>query len=181
MANKKQKYAYGIKTIKFGTPTDAGTMPTGLNQWAETVEGSLTISEEEATLKDFKVEEKTAPIITLKTAEGALTAQWRAYDLTPSLLAIVKGGDATTSGSGSARVAIFKAPAVSESIELALQIETTNNIIFNIYKAAITSRFDGPVGRENLLEQEVRARAIDPGGTGDANPYEIQLPSPTDT
>lgn len=172
-----EKYAYGIKSVKFGTPTETASMPTGLSTWAQTVAGSLTISEDEAQTKDFNVEEVTTPVKTIVTDVGALTAQWRAYDLTPSLVAIVKGGTAGTAGTGAAAVNTYAGPLSVTTMDLALEITTTNDVVFSVYKAAVLARFDGGVGRENLLELEVRAIAQDPGDGG--SPYMIELPNPS--
>jgi hypothetical protein len=174
----QEKYAYGIKSVKFGTPTGTATMPTAgaMTTWAQTVAGSLTLSEDEATTKEFKVEETTSPVKEIVTDAGALTAQWRAYDLTPTYLTVVKGGVGGTAGTGAARMLTYDGPTSVTDQELALEITTTNNIVFSIYKASVIARLDGGVGRENLLEVEVRAKALDPGDGG--SPYQIELPHP---
>ena len=84
-----EKYVYGIKSVKFGTPSGSNTMP-ALTAWAQTVEGSLTLSEDESQEKEFKVEEATSPVKTIVTDVGSLAAKWRAYDLTPAIVAVVK-------------------------------------------------------------------------------------------
>jgi phage-related tail protein len=45
-----EKYAYGIASVKFGTPTGSSTMPASGNMttWSQTVAGSFTLSEDEA-------------------------------------------------------------------------------------------------------------------------------------
>jgi|LSQX01.2.fsa_nt_gb hypothetical protein len=174
-----EKYAYGIKKVKFGKPTGSDTMPTGANAptaWAQTVAGSLVLSEDEATTKDFNVEEVSTPVKTIVTSVGALTATWRSYDITPSLLSIVKGGVATSTGSGTGKRAVFKGPKTVKALDMALEIITDNDIVFKVYKAAVLARFDGGVGKENLLEVEVRAVAQDPGNGG--HPYEYDTPDP---
>lgn len=172
----QEKYAYGIKSVKFGTPTGTDEMPGTLTAWAQTVAGSLTISEDEAQTKDFNVEEATTPVISIVTDVGALTATWRGYDLTPTLIALVKGGTAGTDGSGETAVVTYAGPVSVATMNLALEITTTNNAVFQIYKAAVLARFDGGIGRENLLEVEVRAIAQDPGDG--SSPYMIKLPNP---
>jgi len=173
----QEKYAYGIKTVKFGTPTGDSTMPETLTQWAQTVRGSLTLSEEEAQTKEFNVEEVSSPVKEIVTDAGALTAKWRAYDLTPSLVVVVKGGTASTEGTGATAMVTYAGPTSVASIDLALQIETTNGVIWNIYKASVLARFDGGISAENLLEMEVSAKALDPGaGT---SPYGFKLPNPS--
>lgn len=168
-----EKYAYGIASVKFGTPTGGSSMPSTLTPWAYTVRGSLTLSEDEAQTKEFKVEEVSSPVLEVVTDVGALTAKWRAYDLTPSLIEVVKGG---TADSG-AQILTYAGPKSVAAKELALEITTTNGIKFEIYKASVLARFDGGVSAENILEMEVSAKALDPGsGT---SPYMITVPNPS--
>lgn len=173
----QEKYAYGIKSVKFGTPTGSSTMPETMTVWAQTVRGSLTLSEDEAQTKDFTVEEVSSPIKQIVTDAGALAAKWRSYDLTPSLIAVVKGGTAGTSGTGATAVVTYEGPASVAAIDLALEIETTNGVKFQIFKASVLARFDGGVSAESLLEMEVSAKALDPGSGG--APYKISLPNPS--
>lgn len=172
----QEKYAYGIASVKFGTPTGSNTMPT-VTQWAQTVQGSMTLSEDEATTKDFNVEETTTPVKSIVTDAGSLTAKWRAYDITPSLVAIVKGGTAGAAGSGGTAVVTYAGPVQVVSIDLALEITTTNGVVVSIYNAAVVARFDGAISRENLLEMEVTAKAQDPGDG--SSPYMFSLPNPS--
>lgn len=172
----QEKYAYGIASVKFGTPTGGSTMPVTMTAWAQTVRGSLTISEDEAQKKEFKVEEASSPVKEIVTDAGALAGKWRAYDLTPSLIAVVKGGTAGTAGTGANATVTYAGPVSVAAMELALEITTINGVKFLIYKASVIARFDGGVSAESLLEMEVSAKALDPGaGT---SPYMITLPNP---
>lgn len=175
----QEKYVYGIKSVKFGTPTGSSGMPaaSALTAWAQTVQGSMTLTEAEATMKDFNVEETTTPVKTIVTDAGALSAKWRAYDITPSLVALVKGGTSGTAGAGSAAMVTYAGPTQVVAVDLALEIVTTNNAVIAVYKAAVVARFDGAISRENLLEMEVTAKAQDPGTGG--SPYMISLPNPS--
>jgi len=171
-----EKYAYGIASVKFGIPTGLSTMPGTLTAWAQTVRGSLTLSEDEAQTKEFNVEEATTAVKRIVTSVGSLAIKWRAYDLTPSLVVVVKGGTAGTAGSGGTAKLTYAGPVSVTTLELALEITTTNGVVFNIYKASVLARFDGGVSAESLLEMEVNATALDPGaGT---SPYMISLPNP---
>ncbi len=173
----QEKYAYGVASVKFGTPTGGSTMPGSMTAWAQTVRGSLTVSEDEAQKKEFKVEEASSPVKEIVTDAGALTIKWRAYDLTPSLVAVVKGGTAGAAGTGGTATVTYAGPVSVAAMELALEIVTTNGVKFLIYKASVVARFDGGVSAESLLEMEVSAKALDPGaGT---SPYMITLPNPS--
>lgn len=169
-----EKYAYGIKSVKFGTPTGSNTMPGSLTAFAQTVAGSFTLSEDEAQTKDFKVEEVTTPVKTTVTDVGALSATWRCYNISPAILAMVKGGTATTPAAPTAHT--YDGPVSVATKDLALEITTTDNVVFAVYKAAVLARFDGSMGRENILELEVRAIAQDPGNG--ESPYKITFPNP---
>lgn len=170
-----EKYAYGIKTVKYGTPTGGSTMPAVLTQWAQTVEGTFTLSEDESQSKDFKVEETTTPVHNIVTDAGAMKLKWRAYDITPSLVVIMKGGTAGAEVGPPAYIT-YDGPISVAAVQLAIQIETTNGAIFNIYKASLVARFDGALSRTDLLQMEVSGTVLDPGsGT---SPYEIKLPNP---
>lgn len=173
----QEKYAHGIASVKFGTPTGTASMPGTLNAWAQTVAGSMTLSEDEATLKDFKVEETTTPIKTVVTDSGGLTAKWRGYDLTPALVAVVKGGTAGTGGTGATAYVSYAGPVQVVAVDLALEITTVDDVVFEIYNCAVVARFDGSISRENLLEIEVTASAQDPGDGG--SPYMYRLPNPS--
>ena len=162
------KYVYGIKSIKFGTVEATAAMPASLTQWAQTVEGSLTLSEAEDTTKDFKVEESATPVKTVISETGALTITWRAYDLLPALIAVVKGGTATSTTK-------LDAPVTKATIELALEIETTDGAKFLIYKAAIFARIDGAITRGDLAQMEVKATVLSPNDAG--SPYAITFPA----
>ncbi|MCK9428260.1 MAG: hypothetical protein M0P92_06235, partial [Acholeplasmataceae bacterium] len=111
-------------------------MPTGANTataWAQTVAGSLVLSEDEATTKDFNVEEVSTPVKTIVTSVGALTATWRSYDITPALLTVVKGGTATSTGAGTGKKAVFYGPETVKALDLALEIITDNDVVINVY------------------------------------------------
>lgn len=175
-------YLYGIKSVKYGDVVATGSgfeMPASgdLTPWAYTVQGSLTISEDESTTTEFYVEEVTTPVHSIVTDPGKLTMTWRAYDMTPALIAVMKGG-ATGTGSGEE---YYYGPESVEAIEKSLEITTTNDIVFEIPRASCLSRFDSVLGRENLLEMEVKATALAPEttGTGATNkaPYRFRIPT----
>ena len=175
-------YLYGIKSVKYGAVVATGdgfAMPASgdLTPWAYTVQGSLTISEDESTTTEFYVEEVTTPIHSIVTDPGKLTMTWRAYDMTPALIAVMKGGTAAT-GSGED---YYYGPESVEAIEKSLEVTTTNDIVFEIPRASCLSRFDSVLGRENLLEMEVKATALAPEtkGTGatDQAPYRFRIPT----
>lgn len=171
------KYVYGIKSVKYGTVEPPGTAPlmpaaTGMTSWAQTVKGTLTISEDESTTTDFYVEETTTAVESIVTDAGNFKVTWRAYDVTPSLIAVMKGGTA----SGNGVYLDYYGPESVDTKELALEITTTNDVVFQVPKASCLGRFDSVVGRENLLEMEVVATALSPGASVTNWPYRIRIP-----
>jgi hypothetical protein len=64
---------------------------------------------------------------------------------------------------------------------MSLEITTTNDIVFEIPRASCLARFDSVLGRENLLEMEVKATALAPETTGtgptDQAPYRFRIPT----
>jgi hypothetical protein len=172
-----EKYLYGIASVKFGTPTGSASMPVASDMvtWAQTVAGSLTLSEDESTEKEFFVEETTTPVHSIVTQAGALRVRWRAYDMSVKMLEKVKGGTGTETAAPGAQT--YAGPVTIDSVNLALRVTTNSGSTFDIYKAAVIARFDSALGREQLLEVEVQATALDPGDGG--SPYKISLHNPS--
>jgi hypothetical protein len=90
-------------------------------------------------------------------------------------LEVVKGGTGTETAAPGDHT--YDGPVTIAAKELALEITTTNDVTFEVYKASVIARFDSTLGRENLLEVEVTATALDPGDGG--SPYRISLPNPS--
>lgn len=162
-------YLFGLKSVKFGTPESDGTMPASLTVFAQTVRGSMTLSETEAAVQDFNVEEQDSPVEQAITESSKLEATWRAYDLSPAVIAKVKGGTAGTSPDK------WSAPTKSVLLKLALEIETDNGTKIQIPYANVQARFDGTIGREDMLQLEVKATALSPGAN--IAPFAIEFPT----
>lgn len=150
------KYLYGLSAVKFGTPTNAATMPAELDAFAQTSKGSFTFEETEATVEKFYTEESASPVKVITTADPSLEISWKTYDYTPAMIEIVKGGDGHTLATK------FQAPAGTVNIEKAMQIETTAGITFHIYKANIVARLTGKLSKDGLSELEIKATALAP-------------------
>lgn len=159
-----QKLVYGISSVKLGIPTNLATMPALLDPFSETVKGSFTLAETDATEVDALTEESAAPIASITDVESVLEGSWRTYDYTPAMLEKVKGGDGTTLATK------WQAPAASENIELALQVNTTAGPVLNVYKAKITAKFTGNVSKSGFSEIEIRFKALAPAAG--LSPYE---------
>lgn len=164
------KYVLGLKSVKFGTPTGTAAMPAALDMddFAQTVRGSMTLSETEPTIQDFNVEEQDAPVEQAITESSKLELMWRAYDLSPAILELVKGGDGTTLAT------TWKAAPKTTMIKLAIEVGTDNGTKVQIPNANIIARLDGTIGREDMLQLEVRGTALDPGDGG--VPFSVVFP-----
>ena len=160
------KYSIGLKSVKFGTPTETVSMPVSMTEFAKTVSGSMTIEESEAESKQFTVEELDAPIRESVIKNGIMTVKWKAYDIDPAILDVVKDGTATATK--------FSAAANSTIIEKALEITTDDDVVFTIPKASIKARVTGQIGSDDMIQLEVSATAIDPGDGG--SPWQIEHP-----
>lgn len=152
------KHVIGLKGVKFGTPTGTAAMPVTMEAFAGTVEGSMTLSESEATIEKFKEEESVAPVAVSISAESEMEIVWKCHDLSPSILAKVKGGTATATK--------WTAPTSSVVIELAVELESLSGAKILIPKATIIARIDGTIGRGNILQMEVKATPMTPDDGG---------------
>lgn len=161
-----QKLVYGIKSVKTGTPTNLATMPAVLTQFSETVKGSFTLAETEATMVDATTEESVAPLESITDTESVLEGSWKTYDYTPEMLALVKGGGVTGTK--------WQAPAAAVDIKLALEVETTAGPVLGIYKAKITAKFTGIISKSGFSEIEIKFRALAPAAG--LSPYEWDTP-----
>ncbi len=166
------KYSIGLKSVKFGTPTGGATMPETMEAFATTVKGSMTLSESEPSIQDFNVEEQDSPIEQAITESSKLEAKWKAYDLSPNILQKVKGGNVSSEAGVSET---WEAPSKSSLIKLALEIESDTGAKYRVPNANVIARIDGSVGRDDMLQLDLSATALDPGDGG--APFSIEFPT----
>lgn len=164
------KYTFGLKSVKFGTPTGTVAMPAVMDLFAATVKGSLKLSESEPTLKEFFVEEQSAPVEQVISEDSKLTAEWQCYDISPDIITKVKGGTVTAGASDDT----WAAPAGSSLIKLAVELETSKGVKVKIPNASVVARFDGTLGKEELLTMSIKLTALDPGDGG--SPFSVVIP-----
>lgn len=144
-------YIYGITTVKYGDAASSNYMPTatGLTTLPNTVKGSVTLDETEGTTTKFWVDQQYAPIRSVKTEEGELSAVMQFYDMTFATLAALKGGTGDASG---------YTPATGYvTVEKSLEITTDAGYKFLMYNAAIEARIVGGLSRDNMLAVEMKA------------------------
>lgn len=151
-----EKHLYGLTAVKFGTPTDLATMPVTLTTFAQTVKGSFSFSETEATIEKFYTEESASAVESITTQDPQLEATWKTYDFTPAMMELVKGGDGHTTAKK------YVGPTATPDIKLAVQLETTSGIKWYLYKCNVTARFTGKLSKEGLSEVEIKVQALAP-------------------
>ena len=151
-----EKHLYGLTAVKFGTPTDLATMPVTLTAFSQTVKGSFSFGETEATIEKFYTEESASAVDSITTQDPQLEATWKTYDFTPAMIEKIKGGDGHTTATK------YVGPTSTPDIKLAVQLETTAGITWHIYKANVTARFTGKLSKEGLSEVEVKVQALAP-------------------
>jgi len=166
------KYALGIKAIKFGDPTGDGTMPTTMEQFAETVQGSMTLEESEPSIQDFNTEESDAPELQSITEAQKLEGTWQTRDLSAAGVKKVKGGTANEDDGTDPES--YEAPAKTKFIELAVEIETDSGMKVLVPRANIRGRFVGNLGKEEAWKLEVNFTALSPGT--DLSPFTTEFP-----
>jgi hypothetical protein len=148
-------YIYSIKSIKYGTPTGVGTMPTAenLTDLGNTVRGSVTIEESEDSVNKFKVDQKRASILELSNGEGELTVNAQFPDVAYATLAELKGGTSSTAGGFNTFT-----PAVGfTSVQKALECELDSGHKINIFNAQIFSRIVNGGGRDKMVAMALKA------------------------
>ena len=155
------RYALGIKAVRFGDPTGDATMPATLEQFAETVQGSMTLEETDATVQDFNTEESDAPELQSITEGQKLEGTWQTRDLSAAGVAKVKGGTAVEDDGVDPES--YEAPAKTSFIELAVEIETDSGMKVQVPRANVRARFVGNVGKEEAWKLEVKFTALSPG------------------
>lgn len=151
-----EKHLYGLTGVKFGTPTDLATMPAVLAAFSQTVKGSFTFAETEATIEKFYTEESASAVEAITTVDPQLEATWKTYDFTPAMLEKVKGGDGHTTATQ------FIGPTATPDIKLAVELSTTSGITWSLYKCNVTARFTGKLSKEGLSEVEIKVQALAP-------------------
>jgi hypothetical protein len=160
------KYALGIKAVRFGTPekdVDGNfVMPAALEQFAETVQGSMTLEETDPTVQDFNTEESDAPELQSITESSKLEGTWQTRDLSSAGVKKVKGGT-VVEDNGVDTPESYEAPAKTTFIELAVEIETDTGMKVNVPRANLRGRFVGNLGKEEAWKLEVKFTALSPG------------------
>jgi hypothetical protein len=153
------KYGYKVDSIETGTPSTDGTMPTTMTALPDTVDGTVVIEETTPQTKGFKRSKDKAPFMIVVTEDGNLPIKFSIYDISPSVLAILKGGTAT------AETAWKPSVGTSQLIETALRLKTEGGkLTVNIPKASVTALIKGSLKSDELLTLECTATplSVDP-------------------
>lgn len=87
-----KKNIYGLQSIKMGAKGAGGTMGAELVEISQTVPDSMTLSTEDNTETDFRVEEQDDPIMSIISEYGKKTLAWSSYDVSAANLYKFFGG-----------------------------------------------------------------------------------------
>lgn len=142
------KYAYSVKATRYGTPTGSNTMPAAsdLTALPDTVRGSITLDEGDASFTNINVDQKIPPIRRIQTAQGDVTFKMQFHDISYAVIEALKGGTAVTGASPK-----WQSTGEWEDIELALQVELDSGQYFNYYNAAVTAKIVGSGSRDGYF------------------------------
>lgn len=152
------KYAFALKSTKYGTPTGSNTKPGALIALPDTVKGSVTFEESDGTTVKFNVDQKVAPIRKTKTEAGELMVTMQFYDISYEVLEAIKGGTAVAAVPATSP-AKYQSPVTLEDIELFLQLELESEQYFYMYNAFIEAKITGKGSRDGMLAVEMKATA----------------------
>lgn len=154
-------YIYGVKSVKYGTPTGTATMPASgsMTPLPDRVKGSIAISEADGTSAKFYVEQKPHPIKVIKTEEGEFSASMEFYDLDYTTVAALKGGVGNASGWTPSNTFV--------NIELALSIEMDSGQVIDFYNASCDTTLNFAGGRDTMGSMKMVAMPqLTADGTG---------------
>lgn len=144
-------YLFGISSVKYYNASTSNYMPASASLVAlpDTVKGSVAIDETEGNVTEFFVDQKFAPVKSVKTEEGKISATMQFYDMTFATLAAIKGGTGNVSG---------YTPATGFStVEKCLEITTDSGHKINFFNASLITRITGGGGRDKMFAVEMKA------------------------
>ena len=142
-------YVYGIQAVSYGTAATTNSMPSSMTTLPNTVKGSVIIDETEGSTTEFFVDQQFAPVKSVKTEEGKLTATMQFYDMTFANIAALKGGTADASG---------YTPATGYvTVEKAIKMTLDSGHTLDMYNASLITRIVGGGGRDKMFALECKA------------------------
>ncbi|ASK29726.1 hypothetical protein CEY12_06230 [Chryseobacterium sp. T16E-39] len=153
----------GVAEIAIGAIAVDGGMGTTLAPLGYTEDGSASLSWDDPTETEFKVEEIDTPIH-IETTDGKRSVVFKIAD--PDLSTFVETFGGTKTGTGADEV--FNFPSNTVSIERSLQFTPKQGIGLRIPRAKITAKLSSEIGRAALMGIEVTATVLQPKKAGTA-------------
>lgn len=86
------KKSIGLESIKMGNVAADGGMGTALTQVGATVSDTASLTTEEGSTTDFKIEESDAPFFSIQSDPGKQVLAWSTYDVDLDTIARFYGG-----------------------------------------------------------------------------------------
>lgn len=151
----------GVAEIAIGAIAADGDMGTTLAALGYTEDGSASLSWDDPTETEFKVEEIDTPIH-IESTDGKRSVVFKIAD--PDLDTFVATFGGTKSGTGAAEV--FNFPSNTVTIERSLRFTPKQGIGLRIPRAKITAKLSSEIGRAALLGVEVTATVLQPKKSG---------------
>lgn len=86
------KKIFGLASAKIAPIASDGGMGTALETIGETVSGTATMSQDDNTVTDFKIEESDSPVESIVTETGKIAFNWSSYNVAYATLVKLLGG-----------------------------------------------------------------------------------------
>lgn len=86
------KKIFGLASVKIADIAGDGGMGTALQTIGETVSGTATMTQEDNTTTEFKIEESDSPIESIVSSAGKITFAWSSYNVSYKTLVKLLGG-----------------------------------------------------------------------------------------
>ena len=90
MASKTK--SFGLASVEMGDIAGDGGMGTSLEAIGETVSGTASLTSEDNTVTDFKIEESDSPVESIVTEQGKITYAWSTYNCGARMMKKFFGG-----------------------------------------------------------------------------------------
>lgn len=144
---------YGLKSIKVGTPTTDGSMPTVLTDLCRTYQDSMEFVEDEATTTEEYCDQDDDPIAVF-TTRGGKSIKFSTFDYSNEVLQKLKGGTVVDG--------VWAEPAVMPEIFFATEMTTRTDFLFMFPKVKATARFNAQVRKNGVMLLEVTFKPMSP-------------------
>lgn len=167
-----EERSLGLKKIEIGDIAADGGVGTSLTQIALTEKDTAKITTTEPEVKEFFVEEESAPIEVIVTKDPMMSLEFNIHDISPATLVKVFGG--TAEGTP----AVYTPPSQTVDIEQSIKVTSLRDHVISIVRAKIIASFDWSLNRQELSRVKIKATALTPNKASTAA-WTITMPAAT--